>query len=122
MGNKHKKKTGGLKEFGARKAERYSRHGRELEKRVALILEKMRKEGRINGFICHRPYSREDLDGYDFTVIRMQNERESKISFGVTISARSLRKYEFNHPGKPCIHIPFEMRDERISERIERLF
>ena len=121
VGSKRKKKTGVIKEFGARKAERYSRHGRELERRVVLILEKMKKEDRIKNYTYHEPFSQEDLKGEDFTIIKEINGQEVAIGFGVTISARSKTRHKINHPDKPCIHIPFEMRDERIIERIEKL-
>ena len=117
-----RKKSDRIKDFAARKAEIYSMLGRKTEERIVKLLEKKLEESALHSFEYNKPLSKNDLAGEDFTVRKKNGNDVSVRHFGVTISGRSLRNHNTLHPGVPCILITFEMRDERIWERIEELF
>lgn len=111
-----------VREQWNRKTERGRKRGRDLEKRLRVILAEMKEQGKISGFTHHAPFSAADLEGKDFTVFRQSGDRNEKVSFDVTISQRSSQEHLLYHPDIPSIIIPPEMRTERIEQRILELF
>jgi hypothetical protein len=71
--------------------------GRQLEYRVERILRELVAERGFDAYTRHKPFSRADLQGKDFTVWRGRKHW----SFGVTVSARSACRSYTNHPRWP---------------------
>ena len=117
-----RKKSDRIKDFSIRRGNRFSFLGREMEKTVEKILRKKVEEGALHSFQYNALNSPEDREGKDFTVRMTASGEISVRHFGITISKMYFRKKELLHCDVPCILITFEMRDERIWERIEKLF
>lgn len=106
----------------ARKSNRYSRLGRELEEEVYKILLKMKEQGLISDCIRHPPHSVEDRDGKDFSVTMMVANRLSSRSFGITISKRHWQEAISLHRDTPQFCFPIGTNRETIEKRILQLF
>ena len=92
--------------------------GRSLEVRIESILVLKKELGEIGDFIRHLPNSPEDLDGKDFTVTSRVGRL---VSFGVTCSFTSYKKYFRNHPGQDCLWITSGYGDKEIWLMIQDL-
>lgn len=117
-----RKKSDRRRDFSERRGNRLSFLGKEMEKTVEKILRKKIEEGMLHSFQYNAPNSPEDREGKDFTVRMTVNGEISVRHFGITISKLYHRKKELLHYDVPCILITFEMREERIWERIMDLF
>lgn len=117
-----KKKTERVRAFSIRKGDRYAKIGREMEHRVAELLQKKQAAELLHSFEYSTPNGEDDMSGKDFIVRRRVGKDIVVRAFGITISSRKYRKHQMMHPQIPCILITFEMRDERIWERIEKFF
>lgn len=117
-----KKKSQRVMDFAARKSDRYSKIGRATELKVAELLRRKAEEALLHSFEYNRPNGNNDLCGKDFTVRKLVGNNISVRHFGITISKRRHHDHKMKHPDIPSILITFEMRDERIWERIEELF
>ncbi|MBI2065178.1 MAG: hypothetical protein HYT62_03950 [Candidatus Yanofskybacteria bacterium] len=93
--------------------------GRLLEERVAGILTVMKQSGEVREFIRHLPNSPEDHEGKDFTV--SLGDYFFPISFGITCSFNSYKKYFQAHPGLECLWITSGQTDEDIQKMIRIL-
>ncbi len=96
-----------------------AREGRDLENRVGVILFGMVEDGLVVSAIQHAPNSREDVDGKDFTV-QIQNGKE--ISFGVTCSFTSYKRYFLKHPGQECLWIVSNQGDGEVRQILIQFF
>jgi hypothetical protein len=101
-------------EFTARRAQRYGIVGRDMERRVHGILLEMVKTGLIDHAVYNLAYSREDVEGKDFTVRKGGVE----LSFGITISHPKLLDHKMKHPDVVQIHTPINMTDKAIVRRV----
>lgn len=90
-------------------ADQRGQEGRDLEERVLAILTEKKEAGEIEDVVRHDPHSIEDLEGKDFTVIL---PKSSPVSFGITCSFNSYKKYFQNHPGQECIWISSHNNEE----------
>lgn len=106
-----------IKAFSARKAQRYSRIGRQFEEDVLAILADMQGGGLIDSFVKHAPNSDEDEIGMDFTV----RKGPASVSFGVTISRRSYNRSKNLHLGTPQMLFPIGTNKTTICNKILRL-
>lgn len=108
-------------EASGRKGERMAKQGRLLEEEVAALLEKMREEKLIIGFIAHAPNSPEDTAGRDFTVEASVSGTTAARSFGVTISLKRWNESKIRHD-VPQFCFPLGTKPETIRKRILELF
>lgn len=111
------KNTKDFKAYQARRSNRVAARGRELEGRIEKILQRMKTEGKIDDFIMHPPYSKEDHEGADASTIK----KGVRKSFGVTISMRSWARSKKLHPDRPQFCFPLETKEETIERRILKL-
>lgn len=121
-GGPFKKKSQRRMDYATRRADRYSKIGRETELKVAELLRRKAEELLLHSFEYNRPNGNDDQCGKDFTVRKMVGNNISVRHFGITISKRRHHDHQMKHPDVPSILITFEMRDERIWERIDELF
>lgn len=117
-----KKKSERMRAFSIRKGDRYAKIGREMEQKVFELLRKKQEEKMLHSFEYSAPNGEDDMSGKDFIVRRQVGKDIVVKAFGITISSKRYRKHQMMHPQIPCILITFEMRDERIWERIEKFF
>lgn len=122
---KQKKKTKSERrweEINGRRAVRYSQVGRDMEKRVGLLLDTLVEDGRLARATMHEPNSQADQEGRDFTVgIQLECGQYVERSFGITASARSWSKRPSD--GEiPNFLFPIETKDETIISRVLALF
>ena len=91
-----------ISDFEKRRSKRGHQRGLELEDMVEKILNELVEEKIILNFERHRRRSREDYDGKDFTmVVADAEEKEIKISFGVTTSQRRWKEAKWLHRNIP---------------------
>jgi hypothetical protein len=88
--------------------------GVKTEERVEKILKDLVKEGEFDGYKRFRHFSREDLNGKDFAVIK----NGKRWYFGVTISLRRAIKMSRKHPSVPTIWVWEGISDEKIANLI----
>ena len=96
-----------------------TREGRDLENRVGMVLFGMVGDGLIASASQHAPNSQEDADGKDFTV---QTRNEKEISFGITCSFRSYKRYFVTHPGQECLWITTNQGDDEVRQMLIQFF
>lgn len=108
--------------FLERKSSRYSLVGRQQEKTILEILEKAKERGEFIQVEFHRPFSADDLNGKDFTVVKVINGKEVSKSFGVTISSRRRNYSRLKHPYTPQFLFPLATKPETIIKAINKLF
>jgi len=109
--------------YCARRSDRMSKLGRDLENEVERILMRMWWEDRsICGFNRHPANSFEDFQGKDFSVTQETGGEETVRHFGVTISTRSWRDAKLRHPEVPQLHFPIGTNPKTIEKRILELF
>lgn len=111
-----------MKGYQDRRSERMSKQGRALETEVEKILARLLAEEKISGFTFHKPNSKEDGDGKDFTICGKTGEEEASMSFGVTISLRRWRESRVKHPDVPQFCFPLGTKPETIEKKILSLF
>lgn len=112
------------KAFADRKAQRYSRQGREMECRTEQILQAARDNGQpvFLRVVYHLPHSAIDGGGADFTVEKLVDGRILRVSFGISISQKSCQDSKAKHSDILQLHFPLGISDKRILERIKELF
>ena len=103
-------------EINARRAERYSKIGYELEQKVCTILKKMQEKGLIDEWRQTVHNLSEDSSGIDFVVEKKNREAR----FGVTISARSRNEAQARYPVYQFL-FPIGTSEERIERRVLEL-
>ncbi|MFA6492902.1 MAG: hypothetical protein WCV58_02095 [Patescibacteria group bacterium] len=110
--------------FGNRKAERYSKVGRDMEARVYQVLNQALKNGQpcFSKVIYHEPNGIMDRDGADFTVIKIADEAIHSISFGISISRKHCEESKLKHSDRLQMHFPINIKDSTIVEKVEKLF
>ena len=96
-----------------------AREGRELESRVEAILLGMVAEGLIANVVHHHRNSQADTEGKDFTV---QTRSGTQISFGITCSFTSYKRYFLKHPGQECLWIVTNQCDDEVRQMLVQLF
>jgi len=102
-------------------ADRRAREGRGLEARMSEVLVAMQRDGKIHSFKAHAPRSTEDLGGHDFTVDFFKGEETCSISFGITISWNSYKRYFQTHPGQECLKMFMDYSDEEMEQEIMKI-
>lgn len=108
--------------FSVRKSDRYSEHGRQQERNVQTLLEKMKTEEKIVDWEYFEPHSKEDSEGKDFSVTNVVDGEQKTIFFGITISPNKMQIVELKYPTIPQMHFPLNMTPERMEYRILQLF
>lgn len=112
------------KEIDQRRSERYSKHGRLMEREVIDFLKEVSDgENKVFEEVEHHPQgSREDNEGKDITVGRKVNGTLQKRSFGITISLQRFHKTKNKHPGIPVFHTPIGFNRENLLSKVLQLF
>lgn len=111
-------------EINARRSDRYANIGREQESLLEEILLSARDERGVHLF-CEvtrtAPNSELDEAGCDFIVKREIQGVVVTRTFGISISARSVRTSRLKHD-IPQFHVPIGFNRERIIARVLQLF
>lgn len=118
---KHAKRRGGHKGHGGPSSGKEGYDiGRSFEIRVEQLLGRLVHSGVVDSFQYHKPNSREDLKGKDFTVVLKGETR----SFGVTTSSSRWKKTHVRNleRGIPNLLFSRKASDDCITERILELF
>lgn len=102
-------------------SERHGRWGREMEQRVAAILEKMVQEGLLHSAIYHEPNSSEDQAGKDFTVEKMVGGELVIRSFAITIRPPKMWDLLL-HTDVLQWYLPINTKDLTIRRKVLGLF
>lgn len=105
------------KEFLNRHTARMSKQGRVLEEIIQHLLEELREEKLISAFRYNQPFSKDDMEGKDFTVTASGKE----ISFGVTISKQRLPNSRVRHQDVHQFCFPIGTNPDTMKRRIVEL-
>lgn len=110
--------------FCNRRAERYSKLGREQEQNIYKIL----AEAQLNdspifsSVVQHEPNGPEDKQGKDLTVGKMINGQEELRSFGITISIKQFHKKSGAGQTVPQFCFPIGIKPETVIKKVLGLF
>lgn len=112
------------KEINGRKAQRYSRLGRQMEVDIAAFLSEATKDGvkLFERVVRHLPGGYADRGGSDITIYRNINGDIQKKSFGITISQQRFNETRNKHEGVPVFYTPIGFNRERLLSKIMDLF
>ncbi|AKM81970.1 TPA: hypothetical protein DD449_03050 [Candidatus Berkelbacteria bacterium] len=103
-----------------RRSERKGQLGHQMEDRVPGVVRKAITEQRIDllRIIRHRKGSPEHKAGFDYTIFRLLNGQEQKLSFGITISKENLIRIQWCHPDTIQFFFSVKCSDIWIEKKI----
>lgn len=88
------------------------------EDKVSMALQKLKDAGGIHKFFRTKRYSRKDINGIDFVIIRDDNAR---FSLQVKSSVRGIREHQENFPDVLVLLVEAGERVESIERKIRQL-
>ena len=118
MSTKSLRKAKDIPAVNARKSERWSAYGQEMERRVEDVL---RKSQRFHSVRLTEHHGKEDCEGKDFVVEYLKDGVLREVAFGITISMASLKDDVMMYPEVAQYFFPINIKDDTIVKKIVEL-
>jgi hypothetical protein len=110
------------KAWEIRRSRHMAQQGVLMEAHVENILNTMKEAGIVLDFTHHAKCSPADRSGKDFTVSKVVNGDVVAVSFGITISQKSMQRACLLHDEVPQLWFPLGIKPETIQRKIMGLF